>query len=551
MSDKLLAGGLKVRRASPWVASVNWTILAVLLGTATGVSAQRNKASSAEVIAWANENIGPYHQYRDFILQKQHPAMPIPPQVDPPCHLCGDTTMTQGEAQVGKWIAEAQEPEHTYIDGLLGMGKYVDGLDLSKSGSLSPEALKALSQFEDGEGFMRDAVAIMSELVNWKAGPMVRQYGKDPTRAYAGILFILAVGKPLSSLGEARDKEDAEQLRQDAAIWENSLLDKIDRDALGGYNYNLCPVYLQIIQTVITEGGRTPDIEVYKKTAQKMKDLLNFNVNLNLQVKIDGDDGSHMHAAWTGKAKLKLNLDLLKGCYTPVFDNGAKMEVKVSNWDTISIETNSEGGKQIIPVELTSPHSYDVMLGPPQLNLCDPQPIFQIPLSNLNYPPEEVTAKGHRSDTALLGKFLSAVVTTNEVNSAATNAVTGQSPSLPDEDPNSQASNSSSDSGTSDMDKDQQLIQSHEGDTSWLMSAAGQAVIAHMQKQALQTTQSKIADAGVVVPNASTFEALAASIASAHLPWTNGQAEPVNKTLHVKEDTTDITLTISVEQASQ
>jgi hypothetical protein len=38
---------------------------------------------------------------------------------------------------------------------------------------------------------------------------------------------------------------------------------------------------------------------------------------------------------------------------------------------------------------------------------------------------------------------------------------------------------------------------------------------------------------------------------SAHVPWTNGQAQPVNKTLHVKKDTADITLTISVQQAAQ
>ena len=549
MSDELLANGLKVRRSLRWVAIIRWMILAVLLGTSAGASAQQNDALSAKVIAWANENIGPYHQYHDFAQTKQRPAVPVPPQVDPPCHLCGDTTETQGEKQVAKWVAEAQEPEATNMKGLLGMGHFVAELESKKPGTLSPEALKALSQFEDSAGFMSDALAIASELVNYKAGPMVRQYGKDPTRAYAGIKFILAAGKMLALLGG--DKDDAQQLIQDAATWEKTVADKINRDVLTGHNYNLCPVYTQIIRSVQLLGGPSTDMDIYLQTAQKMKDLLHFNVNMKLQVAIDDTDGSHMHATWTGKAKFKINLELLNGCYTPVFDDEAKMAVNVSNWDMIGIETNSDGGSQIIPVQLTSPHSYDVTLGTPQLNLCDPEPIFQIPLSNLNYPPEEVTSKGRSSKTALLGQFLSAVVTANEVNSAATNAVTGQRPSLPDEDSNSQASNSSSDSGTSEMDKDEQLIQSHEEDASWIMSPAGQAVIAHMQKQALQTTQSKMADAGVVVPNASSFGALVASIASAHLPWTNGQSEPVNKTLHMKEDTTDISLTISVEQASQ
>ena len=169
----------------------------------------------------------------------------------------------------------------------------------------------------------------------------------------------------------------------------------------------------------------------------------------------------------------------------------------------------------------------------------------------MNYPSEEITAKGHTSKSAFLGPFLAAVVGANEINSSETNAVTDQAPSLPGGGSNSQDSSSSSGSGTSGMEQDKQLIQSHQGDVSWLMSPAGQAVIADMQKQALQTAQSKMAAAGVVIPNASNFGALAESMASAHLPWTNGQVQPVNKTLHVKKDTTDITLTISVQQAAQ
>jgi hypothetical protein len=72
-----------------------------------------------------------------------------------------------------------------------------------------------------------------------------------------------------------------------------------------------------------------------------------------------------------------------------------------------------------------------------------------------------------------------------------------------------------------------------------------------MQKQALKTAQSKMAGAGIVVPNATSFGQLALSLDSARLPWTNGQAQPVNRTLHMKKDTTDITLTVTVSQASQ
>jgi len=162
-------------------------------------------------------------------------------------------------------------------------------------------------------------------------------------------------------------------------------------------------------------------------------------------------------------------------------------------------------------------------------------------------PPEEVTAKGHSAKTTLFPSFMGAVVATNEINSAATNAVTGQAPSLP----GGNSSSSSQSSDTSGMDQAKSAVEAHKGDVGWLMGPEGQAAIAQMQKGALQTVQSKIAGAGVVVPTASSFAQLGQSLASAHLPWTNGQTQPVNKTLHVKKDTTDIELTISVQQASQ
>jgi hypothetical protein len=197
---------------------------------------------------------------------------------------------------------------------------------------------------------------------------------------------------------------------------------------------------------------------------------------------------------------------------------------------------------------LTSPHSYYVTLGTPQLDLCDPQPLFQMPLQTTSAVTEKITAKGHTADTTLFGSFMAAVVATNEINSKPTNEVTGQTPTLPAGDA---PSPSSGGSGALGMDQAKQLVQSHKGDVNWLMSVEGQAAIANLQKQALQTVQTKIASAGVVVPNASSFAQLGQSLASAHLPWTNGQTQPVNKTLHVKKDTTDITLTISVQQAAQ
>jgi len=519
-----------------------------LILAAGAAQAQESAAVSAKVIAWAKQNIGPYNQYHSFAKGRQHPPVPVPPQVDPPCHLCGDTTQTQGEAQVAAWVAQAEEPENTDIKGLLAMDKFIQQIGGAGSDILTPAAQKALRQFEDDAGFMSDAAAIANELVNQKAQPMAQQYGKDPKRAYAGITFILSASKILALLGGDNDHAAEDQLIQYAEQWEQSISDKIQNDVLAGHKYNLCPVYGEIVRNVAMLGGEQPaDMAKYEQMLKKLQDLVKFNVSVNLKVTIDRPDGSHMYATWTGKAKLTLNLDLGNSCYTPAFDNGAKMAVNVANWNMVNMETEPNGTKTPITVTLSSPHSYNVTLGTPQLNLCDPQPIFQMPMPTSVTPSEQVTAKGHSSKTVLFGSFMAAVVATNEINSKATNAVTGQTPSLPGG--SSSQSSSSSGSGTSGMDKDKQLIESHKGDTSWLMSPAGQAVIADMQKQALAQAQSKMAAAGVVAPTATSMAQLGATLSSAHLPWTNGQTQPVNKTLHVKKDTTDITLTVSVQQA--
>jgi hypothetical protein len=520
----------------------------MMMGT-IDAGAQQDAALSAKVIAWASQNIAAFQKAADYAHHKQHPTVPVPPQVDMPCHLCGDTSQTQGEAQVAAWVKQAQEPENTYMQTILSDGRQVALLGGANSDLLSPAAQKALRSFDDDTQAITDAASIASVLVNEKAGPMVQQYGKDPKRAYAGIMFLLSAGKTLALLGGSNSGGIQEQLLQDAETWEQSISDTIQSDVLSGHKYNLCPVYAEIVRSVVLLGGQEPqNMDQYQQMLLKLQDLVKFNVNIDLKVMIDTPDGSHMHADWKGKAKLTLNLDLGKSCYTPVFDNGGQLAVTVANWDMIAVSKKSDGSTETTPVQLTSSHSYNAPLGMPQLNLCDPQPLFQMPTPT-SYPPEEIMAKGHTQKTVLFGSFLSAVVATNEVNSGATNAVTGGAPTLPGGGP--PPADSGSGSGASGMDADKQALDAHKGDVNWLMSPAGQAVIADMQKQALQTVQSKIASAGVVVPNASNFTQLAQSMTSAHVPWTNGQAQPVNKTLHVKKDTADITLTISVQQAAQ
>lgn len=524
-----------------------WLMAAVLFLAAAGAAAQQSAEMSAKAIAWANQNIGLYRQAHSFAAQRgQQPQVPVPPMVDPPCHLCGDSSQTQGETQVAAWVRKSEEPEATYIKALLTMDKTIQSFGGPGSPKLTPAARNALLQFEDDAGFINDAGTIAAELVNEKAIPMAKKYNKEPRQAYAGISFLLAANKDEILLGKDQNGSIEAESMAMAQQWVSSIADRIDADVTTGHKYNLCPVYLGIFRDVMNLGGADPqDMDKFQRMLKKLQDLVKFNVEMNLQVMVDGDDGTHLHALWDGKAKLKLNLDLDKSCYTPVFDNGAQMAVDVANWDTIT--KDSDGN--LIPVQLTSARSYNATLGTPQLNVCDPQPIFQIPLSNLNVPQEEITVDGQTSKSAFLVSFMAAVVGANEINSSETNAMTGQDPSLPGGSTNSQQD--SGGSGSPSLDATKATIEAHKDDANWLMSSAGQAAIAKLQQEALSMAQSKIAAAGVVVPNVSNLAQLSQSMASAHLPWTNGQAEPVIKALHVTKDNTDITLTIIVRQAAQ
>jgi hypothetical protein len=366
--------GVEKSRFARGFAAGRWMMVGLLFLAATGASAQPFAAVSARAIAWANQNIGPYRQAHSFAHQRgQHPQVPVPPMVDPPCHLCGDSSQTQGEAQVAAWVRKSEEPEATYVKGLLTMDKEIQSFGGPNSDLLTPAAQQALLQFEDDAGFMNDAGTIAAELVNEKAIPMAKKYGKEPKQAYAGITFLMAVNQEEKILGKDQNGSiEAESIAM-AQQWVLSIADRIDADVMTGHKYNLCPVYLGIFRDVMNLGGADPqDMDKFQRMLKKLQDLVKFNVNMNLQVMIDGNDGSHMHAMWTGKAKLKLNLDLDKSCYTPVFDNGAQMAVNVTNWDTVNIATNPDGSKEAIPVQLSSSHSYNATLGTPQLNLCDP-----------------------------------------------------------------------------------------------------------------------------------------------------------------------------------
>jgi len=504
--------------------------------------AAKSSDASAAVIAWVNANIGKYNQYIQYARQTAMPQVPVPPEVDPPCHLCGDNAKTQGEQQVDAWLKQTEEPEVTYMKALAAMSRQVT-LDRAAGNQLSPAAEKALSQFEDENAFMADIGKLASRLLDGKAIPMAEKYDKEPRRAYAGIRLLLETARQ-AAITQGNKSADDVALGL-VKTWTESITEKIDNDVLTGHKYNLCPVYASLYRQVELLGGPETNIEQFKKTIEKMQELLKFNVTLNLKVTTIDEDGGHLDVTWVGKAKLKLNLDLANSCYTPQWENGGTMAVNVTQFDMLAIVRDANGNKERVPATLISPHQYSVTLQKPQLDLCDPQPIFQVPLADLMVPQEKLMVKGHVEPTGLLLPFLAAVVDANEFNRPEANQLTGGAAPMPGSGTPQASENSSS------MDAARAEIQAHQGDTAWLMSAAGQSAIARLQKAALAQAQGKMAGSGVVLPQANNFSQLTSSLVSAHLPWTNGNADPVNKTLHVKKDSKDMELTVTVDQAKQ
>lgn len=75
---------------------------------------------NGKIVVWANSNLAKYSRYTQYARQKAKSPVRVPPKVDPPCHVCGDTAKTQGE-EVDAWLKEVEEPESSYARALADM----------------------------------------------------------------------------------------------------------------------------------------------------------------------------------------------------------------------------------------------------------------------------------------------------------------------------------------------------------------------------------------------------------------------------------------------
>lgn len=524
-------------RTSPLLLS----ILGLALLCPPAIADTPSAALSTKVIAWANANISVYNKAMNYANHGPKPAVPVPPDIDPPCNECDcgcDLNSTQGAAQVNGWIQQSEKPEIDYITSLLAIERNLELLGGSNSDILTPAAQKAISQFS--ESAADDATkSLANRLVNGKAIPMGQEYDSDPKKAYAGIMLMLKVTREATLIIGGSDSSNEDQVLDLAKTWTQSIANKINDDIFSGYKYNLCPIYSSIFRQVELLGGPETDMESYIDTIQKLDKFLHFDVSLNLHAVGTAKDSGGFDLTWSGKAKLYMTIDQSQSCYQPQFQNGGTMAVNVDSWTM----TGGDG----TPVELTSAHSYNITLGSPKLDLCDPSPLLEIPFVGTSFPVETLEAKGHTVHGGTFGGFLGGVVAANDVDTAQTNALTGNKPAPAAPAPSSSQQNQAQ----QQMDATKQSIMSHQNDPNWLMGPQGQAAIAKLQQEAVDMAKAKIVPIAPGAANAKTGQDIANAFSEARLNWSNGSNEPVNQTLHLDKDNLHVTLTMTVQQEPQ
>ena len=379
-------------------------------------------AVSAAIVAWGQSINSSYAQAMGA-SRVPVAGVPVPPQIDVPCTQCGQQTVVlTGQQQVDAWVNQSLQPEDRYMTTLMAIWKKAEANQELDINQLTPTAQAVVYQYNPAlirEGINR----LAKNLVEGKAIPMAKQYMNDPRRAYPGILFLLAVTKRATLMDV--DAAGVQQCLDLATQWQKTVVDRIDRDIREGHQYNLCPSYLVLLRQLALLGAEVPgftEAELKEKVKEWQK-LLYFDVVLNLHVKGQSAKGS-MNADWEGKARLRVTLDEMGTCYKPEMVNGGAMEMSMNSYDFVWTQHDQDGD---VEIHYKGPNSFKLPMTLIQLDLCDPQPVLQLPLAGNNPPVETYEGKGKTFQNALFGGFMGMVVQANHTNTVTTNRATGKS----------------------------------------------------------------------------------------------------------------------------
>ncbi len=513
----------------------SWLLLFFCLVFASPTVATAQGPSNAQIIAWAKQTRPVWEKLFAESRRKGPRPIPVPPEIDPPCNLCGDDTKTQNELQVDAWVKEAMQPEFGQADQMVDITKQAEIYRNTKG--VNDAALSALSYLPDEKYALEAATELLSRYLGERAFPMAEKYDRQPKRAYAGITLLMQATKQYSLLSDLGSEN--QQAIQYVDAWLESVQAKAENDVLGGKQYNLCPIYMSIIRELELTGANIlvtdADLERLKKTLDKMNRMMHFKVEMKLTVHDVNASGTKTDIAWTGAAKMRIKLG--NACYTPEWENGNNMSVRVENW---SIQ-----GSDGTPVELVSARNFQAPLKPPLLNLCEPNPVLQVPFDVRNIPFETISVKGHTAPNAAYFRgMLAGVIGSNNAGPKGSE-LTGRSDKGP-----ATLNRQDPDEAQNQTDAMKEL-QAHQNDRSWFLSAEGQAVIKKVQQQALARSRGQVSQMNNAAANAHNVQDVMASLLAAQMHWKNGDVDVAGDNWHVTKDGARISLEMKVTNEPQ
>jgi len=507
---------------------------------------QSIEQTNADIAAWCAQNLPTILSIEAWAKAngRNGSAVPTPPEGYPPCASCDQASDTPTNPQVEQWIKDSLNPEADDFATISQLAHYamvrlnVEGLTTANSRCLTNAV--ALN-VETGNNLMLSLDA--------KTQKMADRYTREPKRAYAGVRFMEKSAKAYETNFCAETAvvstsytnylvctgNGGAQTSQDAEItWIHSLVDKVEQDVLQGHEYNLCPVYWGLSESLRSLGAQEVPTDDLARVERELEDALHFVLNLNFTATGSASGGS-FNVNLKGSANVHFDLDRDKACFTPVVDGGV-VKMQVANYT-------------LTETQLVSPMSFDLPVDRLIVTMCDTvsQPLFILHFSG--YPPaEQVMAHGRPATTELIqgtfGMALSepvlATVGKNAKDSTVDTSGTRGAPS------------GGAASSADDLKKLQATMAAHKGDPGWFLSSEGQAVIKQIQGAAM----TKVYGPAINTELANTKGAIGNPSTSLRVNWSNGSATPVDASLDAKITTKEgavgtSTLKITLTQQSK
>ena len=458
---------------------------------------------SSMLVDFCNKNIVKYRNA--LAVLKTPPVVPVPPALPPECKQCGFKGPNETQAAVDQWFMQARKPEYQATQDLLSILRVMTmlGFDPSETATpvdtsaLTPVAKSCMKQF-DIDTIKESVNKLVTRQYKSKAIPMAQKYRKDPDRLRAGVPFVLSAAREYE-LQTGEDVAHGEGMQQ-AALWERSAFDAIEKTVFAKHEYYWCPSYMLMIGELERLGadkqiGNTlyDDPEANMRTMmRRLTDFMHFKVKMDVTM-LENDGDKHTSIHWTGESQLAFDINYGTVCYTPKLRQDSLM-MTVDNW----MMRGKNGA-----VNLVGPHVFEAPVGGIKLNLCGQNPQIDIVFSNFG-PPSQTDAPMTPPLPVFSGVMQSV---------------------LADDAKKSGRLQASAQNAKESLQSLKDQIAKHANDRTWLLSPEGQAVIAKISNFASGAASGAM-QAGV--SGAPTVEHISNELV---MPWQNGTDNVADKSM--------------------